>query len=51
MCGVGVHVGDGLLVVGDGSGGLEEGGEDGAGLAVSDVVRGLFVKTGGQLGD
>ena len=44
-------VGDGLLVVGDGGGGLEEGGEDCGGLAVSDVVGGLFVETGGELGD
>ena len=40
-----------MLVVGDGGGGLEEGGEDGGGFAVGDVVGGLLVETRGELGD
>ncbi len=50
-CEVILCVGDGLLVVGDGGGGLEKGGEDGGGFAVGDVVGGLLVETRGELGD
>ncbi len=44
-------VGDCLMVVGDGSGGLHEGTEDGCGLAISDVVRRFLFQTGAQLCD
>ena len=42
-------IGDGLMVVGDGSGGLHEGTENGCGLAITDVVRGFLFQTDTQL--
>ena len=44
-------IGDGGVVMGDGSGGLDKGLIDSGGFAISDIVGGLLLKTKSELGD
>lgn len=46
-----LSVGDGLVIVGDGGGGLNERLEDVCSFTVGDILLGLFFEFGAELGD